>query len=64
MRTNLLQCGVAAILFLVGGCATIPKESVELSSELTRMIRVAEASHLALVEDYVAEKKHRADDFL
>ena len=52
------------LISLLSGCATVPKESVELSTELTKMIRSAEASHLALVEDYISEKKHRADDFL
>ena len=56
--------GILVCSSLLIGCATIPKESVELSSELTKMIRSAEASHSALVEDYIAERKHRADDFL
>jgi len=55
---------VVFLISLLSGCATVPKESVELSTELTKMIRSAEASHLALVEDYISEKKHRADDFL
>ena len=66
MKHKFVQAGLllAVLSWVVIGCATIPKESVELSSELTTMLRSAESSHLALVEDYVAEKKHRADDFL
>ncbi len=55
---------VVFLISLLSGCATVPKESVELSAELTKMIRSAESSHLALVEDYISEKKHRADEFL
>lgn len=55
---------VVLLISLLSGCATVPKETVELSTELTKMIRSAESSHLALVEDYIVEKKHRADDFL
>jgi hypothetical protein len=55
---------VVLLISLLSGCVTIPKESVELSMELTKMIRSAESSHLSLVDEYIAERKHRADDFL
>ena len=55
---------VFLVMLAISGCATIPKEAVVLSGELTTMIRSSEASHLALVDEYIAEKKHRADDFL
>jgi hypothetical protein len=55
---------IAVVLLLITGCATVPKESVELSMELTRMIRSAEESHLALLGLYIAERKDRATDFL
>ena len=54
----------AAFTILVAGCATVPKESVELSLELTRMIRSAEESHLALLDQYIGERKEKATDFL
>jgi hypothetical protein len=63
-RRLCLHSAVVSLLLAFAGCATIPQESVELSSELTKMIRTAEASHLALVEEYISEKKLRADDFL
>lgn len=67
MQTDRAKPGLILVLLAmlaVGGCATVPKEAVVLSGELTSMIRSAEASHLALVDEYIAEKKHRADDFL
>lgn len=59
------QTGVLLLCMVIAtGCATVPKESVELSSELTRMIRTAEKTHLTLLDQYVKERKQRADDFL
>jgi hypothetical protein len=55
---------VAVVIVSVMGCATVPKESVDLSIELTKMIRSAEASHLATLQLFLDERKQRADDFL
>lgn len=51
------------LLFAVG-CATIPKASVQLSEELTQMIYDARAAHLAMVDQFMVERRQRADDFL
>lgn len=60
-RTHLL---IPVLVAVVMGCATVPKESVDLSIELTKMIRSAEASHLATLQLFLDERKQRADDFL
>lgn len=56
------------ILFLfvltVTGCAHVPKESVQLSEELTGMINSAQASHLALLDQYMAERRQKVDQFM
>lgn len=49
------------ILFLlvgIAGCATIPKESVKLSENLSEMIESTKASHVNLANRYFAEKKN------
>ncbi len=38
--------------FLVGGCAQVPKESVELSATVGRDLAEIKKSHLALVDIY------------
>lgn len=55
-------------LFLLGsllvGCAHIPKESVQLSQELTNMINSAQAAHIAMLDEYMAERRHKVDLFM
>lgn len=53
-----------AILLLLVGCAHVPKESAQLSQELTGMINSAQTAHLNLVEGYVSERRNRVDDFI
>jgi len=48
---------------IIQSCATIPKEAVQLSEELTSMIRSAEVSHLALVDEYIAGRRERVNEF-
>jgi hypothetical protein len=57
----LIATGVS---FVITGCATVPKESVALSDELTGMIRSAEAAHLALLDQYLAQRRERATEFM
>jgi len=54
------------LLLLVGitGCATIPKESVKLSENLSGMIESAKASHVNLVNRYFTEKKNEVKRFV
>jgi hypothetical protein len=59
---SLIMCLGIATLF--GGCATTPKESATLSSELGGMIRTARESHLSLVSEYMLQRRARVDDFL
>ena len=54
----------ALLLVVLSGCAHIPKESAQLSQELTGMINAAQTAHLNLVEGYIQERRTRVDDFL
>jgi hypothetical protein len=56
-------CGLG-LVFLLSSCANVPPEAVQLSGELTTMIRTAEASHLTLLDQFIAERRNRVDDFL
>lgn len=53
---------IISITFL--SCMYIPKESVLLSEELTTMIKAAEVSHIALIDEYIAVRRARVDSFL
>jgi hypothetical protein len=55
---------IALALTTLNACATVPRESVDLSIELTKMIRSAEKSHLVILDLFIAERKQRADEFL
>lgn len=52
------------ILLTVTGCAHVPKESAQLSEELTGMINSAQASHLALLDQYMDERRRKVDEFM
>ena len=52
------------ILSLMAGCISVPKETVTLSEELGEMIKSSESTHLALIDEYTAERKNRIDQFL
>lgn len=59
---KLLAFGIAIVT--LGGCATTPKESVQLSSELGGMIRNARESHFALIDEYMHLRHERVDEFM
>lgn len=65
-RAMLLNKFTAGIVLLFGltACATIPQESADLSIELGNQISAIETSHVALVDQYFAEKRDRVDEFL
>lgn len=52
------------LLSLTGGCVSLPKETVQLSGEMSTMISSAKAAHLALLDQYEAERRARVDDFM
>ncbi len=64
MKYRYLIISTIGLAILLSSCANVSPEAVQLSGELTSMIRTAEVSHLALLDRYIAERKKRADDFL
>lgn len=54
---------VTSILVLQG-CATIPGETPELSTELGNRISAIETSHLDLLHKYFDEKRQKVDEFI
>jgi hypothetical protein len=52
------------ILFGLSACATIPKESADLSIELGKRISAIEDAHMVLVDKYFDEKRNRIDEFV
>lgn len=51
-------------LLLAGGCVSIPKETVQLSGQMTTMISSAKTSHIALLNQYEAERRARIDEYM
>lgn len=58
---HLLPLLVSALLM---GCASVPRQAAELSGELGGMIRESRATHLALIDEYINERRRRVDDFM
>lgn len=52
------------ILLGLSACATIPKESADLSIELGKRISAIEAAHMTLADKYFNEKRNRIDEFV
>jgi hypothetical protein len=64
IKTIALYLLATFVTSLINACATVPRESVDLSIELTKMIRSAEKSHLAMLDLFIAERKERANEFI
>lgn len=62
MKKNIIA-GLAIILIL-SGCASVPRESAELSADLGTMIRDARESHFALIDEYMRQRRARMDNFM
>lgn len=53
-----------ALLLTLSSCASIPRQSVELSQELTQMIMTSRKSHLELLDAYTSLRQDQAERFL
>lgn len=49
---------------LLAGCASIPRESVDLSNELGKKISESRRAHTALLNSYFGQKKSELDEFI
>lgn len=48
----------------ITSCAAVPRQAAELSGELGGMIRESRATHQALIDEYIKERRKRVDDFM
>ncbi|MBI4548534.1 MAG: hypothetical protein HY707_11165 [Ignavibacteriae bacterium] len=68
LARKFLQARCVALIFtallLFAGCVRVPKESTILSQELTGMIRSAQAAHLALLDEYLGQRRERTKEFI
>lgn len=63
LKTNFRNLTLLIMFFMISGCAKIPAEAPELSSELGKRIAAIEESHIALLRRYMDEKRRRVDEF-
>lgn len=52
------------LLNTLTACVSLPKETVQLSGEMTTMISSAKSAHIALLNQYEAERRGRIDDYM
>jgi len=53
-----------SIFMAVSGCISLPRDAVQLSTELGALVSESRAAHLTLVRTYMAEKRERVDEFM
>jgi len=65
LRFNFISFLVAILVaFVLGGCASVPKESVELSKEIGKGIAECQRSYTGLLNTYFASKKQKVDQWI
>lgn len=65
MRTRSLTTAFAlTFVMLFGGCASIPPEAPELSTQLGVRISALESAHIRLLQEFFTEKRRRVDEFV
>ncbi|MEN8193335.1 MAG: hypothetical protein ABFS12_11005 [Bacteroidota bacterium] len=55
---------ILAVTFFLQCCASVPRETVDLSIELGNQISYIEDSHIALLNKYFTEKRNQIDLFI
>lgn len=64
LRFNFAGFLVILLAFALGGCASVPKESVELSKEVGKGIAESQRSYTGLLNTYFASKKQQVDQWI
>lgn len=64
LRFNFVGLLVILVAFALGGCASVPKESVELSKEVGKGIDESQRSYTGLLNIYFASKKQQVDQWI
>lgn len=61
---KIFVCLGLLLAIVLAGCVSMPKEAVDLSSEIGTRIVESRTAHLALVRQYIAERRDRIDEFI
>lgn len=64
MHRRLVALLFTALAMATQGCATIPSEAPELSSQLGSRLTAIEVAHIRLVEQFFEEKRRQVDSFV
>ena len=64
MKQKILIISGFLIMTAFSGCVSIPQEAPILSAELGKQIVEARSSHLALLDQYMNEKRDLIDEFV
>lgn len=60
----LISINLLVISSLLAGCVSVPPEAPELSAELGSRLSAIEDSHIALLHQFMDEKRRQIDDFV
>ena len=63
-RFNFVGLLVILMAFALAGCASVPKESVELSKEVGKGIAESQRSYTGLLNTYFASKRQQVDEWI
>lgn len=64
LRFSFVGLLMILVAFVLGGCASVPKESVELSKEVGKGIAESQRSYTGLLNTYFASKKQQVDQWI
>lgn len=63
-RPNFVWILALLMAFALGGCASVPKEAVELSKEVGKGIAESQRSYTGLLNTYFASKRQQVDQWI
>lgn len=64
LRINFVWVLVLLMIFALGGCASVPKEAVELNKEVGKGITESQRSYTGLLNAYFASKRQQVDQWI
>lgn len=64
LSLTMIRMALLPIALAIGGCASVPKESVELSKEVGRGISESQRSYTALLNSYFSTKRQQIDQWI
>lgn len=64
MTNNIFKLFLSVTLLGLSGCSSLPQQAPELSAEIGLQIMETKASHLALLNQFIIQKRSSVDDFI